>query len=154
MEIEGFENYLIYPDGKVWSKISEKFLVPAKNSRGYMNLGLMKESKKRKSFLVHRLIALHYIPNPHNKPFVDHINRDKTDNRIENLRWATNSQNNINCESRGKVPHKNINLQDNGFHVMIRRNRKHVFTKYCKTLEEALEQRNNWFIQNGEEIPD
>lgn len=46
-------------------------------------------NKGRKSYLVHRLVAMNFIPNPLNKPSVDHINRDINDNRSCNLRWAT-----------------------------------------------------------------
>ena len=49
-----------------------------------------------KRFRAHRLIALTYLPNPKNKPQVDHINRIRHDNSVENLRWVTSLQNNYN----------------------------------------------------------
>ena len=53
----------------------------------------------RKQYLKHRIIAQQFIPNPENKPFIDHINRIKTDNRIENLRWVFASENSKNKSS-------------------------------------------------------
>ena len=58
---------------------------------GYFQLHL-----GNKTWLKHRILALQYIPNPDNLRFVDHINLDKTDNRIENLRWVSRLQNNNN----------------------------------------------------------
>ena len=74
----------------------------SKDNRGYLGVSI-----NGKLYRVHRLVAECYIPNTENKPFIDHINRNKGDNRVENLRWATNSENLRNTakndlvESRG-----------------------------------------------------
>ena len=92
--IDGWDNYVIHPVGTILrihkNKTTE--LKHHKMKKGYMRVGLCKNGKKKK-FLVHRLLALHFIPNPENKSCVDHINGIKDDNRLENLRWLTNKEN-------------------------------------------------------------
>lgn len=62
------------------------------NRFGYKEVALSKDGKT-KTVLLHRLIAIHFVDNPTNLPCVNHINGIKTDNRIENLEWCTQSQN-------------------------------------------------------------
>ena len=62
------------------------------NKHGYCVVGLYKD-KKCKQFRVHRLVALAFIPNPDNLPYVNHIDCDKTNNKSINLEWCTQSDN-------------------------------------------------------------
>ena len=110
MEIEDYPNYLIYPEGLIWSKPGKgRFLKQTVDKDGYHRVGLWQDGKG-KFFSVHRLVAQAFIPNPDNKPDVDHWNQNTHDNRLENLRWVTaleNGQNkgNYNTNTSG---HRNI----------------------------------------------
>lgn len=74
-------------------KEKPKVLKPFKDKKGYLRLGLVNRDGKRNMFGVHRVIAMTFIPNPENKPYIDHINSVKDDNRVENLRWCTSIEN-------------------------------------------------------------
>ena len=87
-----YKNYLIYEDGRIYSKRYKKFLTPKKNWDGYHRIQIW-ENNKCHMVGWHRIIAETFIPNPDNKPFVNHKNGIKTDNRVENLEWVTQKEN-------------------------------------------------------------
>ena len=88
------ENYLISNYGNVWSIRNSRLLKPKETKAGYLRVSPSVNGYRRECF-IHRLVALAFIPNPDNKPTVNHLNENKKDNRVENLEWATNAEQNI-----------------------------------------------------------
>ena len=94
-ELEGFSKYKFSNTGKVWSKHYKKFLSVKPRQDGYIAYNLKNNEGIKKNMLSHRLIALAFIPNQENKPTINHKNHNRADNRVENLEWATISEQNL-----------------------------------------------------------
>ena len=138
MKIKGYEDYSIYEDGRVINKHGREL----KNwigTHGYKRIGLRKDGKQ-KHFRLHRLLAIHFIVNtrPGIAITVDHIDRDKLNNSLSNLRWATREEQIANrggqCEfpiTKGGIYKNRKNYLYQWFEDKIRQ------TKSFKTLELA-----------------
>ena len=107
--------YKISDNGKIYSWKSNRYMSTRICTNKYETLILYKNGKG-KSYSVHRLVADAFIPNPDNLPLVDHINRNKLDNRVENLKWVSHRDNIINSDrvenrqgSVNKIDYKNKN---------------------------------------------
>lgn len=87
-----YSNYAVDRMGNVYSLRKNKQLKPKKNWDGYLRIQLW-DHGDCKYVSIHRLVAEAFIPNPENKPFINHINGIKNDNRIENLEWCTQREN-------------------------------------------------------------
>lgn len=90
--IKDFPDYSITADGSVYNKNGLR-IKPETLRNGYLRVSLSNKTTKHKRFLVHRLVAEAFIPNPNNYPCINHINKSKSDNRIENLEWCTHLYN-------------------------------------------------------------
>lgn len=87
-DVAGYEGlYAVTSCGKVWSYRRKKFLTPVATGNGYLRVGLCKDGQI-KLYMVHRLVADAYIPNPENLPQINHRDENKTNNCLQNLEWC------------------------------------------------------------------
>lgn len=107
-EINNYPNYQVTSDGKIYSKRAKKYLIPKKLQSGYLTVKLCNNSKMRDMY-IHVLVALAFIENPDNKKEVNHKNKNKSDNSIENLEWNTHSENMLHHYATKKSSNTNIN---------------------------------------------
>ena len=112
---------------------------------GYLKVGLYKNGK-RKTFGIHRIIAEIFVENPENKPEVDHIDRDTSNNRPDNLRWATAREQKYNqgmkSTNTSGVSGVSWNRRDNKWIVRLAENGEKKYFGVFTDKDEAIKVRN------------
>lgn len=103
-----YYNYIVYDDGRIYSKLRKRYLTNKIMKDGYCRLQLY-NNNGCKMFNVHRIIAEVFIQNPSNKPFVNHIDGNKQNNRVENLEWCTQKENIEHAIKHGLKKRQEIN---------------------------------------------
>jgi hypothetical protein len=139
MLIKNYPKYHIFRNGAVLSEGFDKHHPPrflkhnVNQQNGYMYVNLYYAPKKARPVYIHRLLGTHFIDNPENKRYIDHKDRNRQNNKLSNLRWATASENTKNTGLRkdNKTGHKGISFCKT-------RNKYRFKNKRFKTLEEAV----------------
>lgn len=102
-DIEGYQGYQISNFGNIKSfrkYKNGKLMIPQKDKKGYLQICLYK-NRKSKTKKMHRLVAQTFILNNENKPQVNHIDGNKTNNNVNNLEWCNNSENQLHAYKNG-----------------------------------------------------
>ena len=149
-KIEGFDGYEISVEGvRSYKNARHGLRETPKMMKGFILDGYLQIRLDGKNYRFHRLLMIAFVPNPENKPLIDHINRNRLDNRIENLRWATHQENceNVSIHSNNKLGIQHIRKNVSGFEFRITRNGI-LHYKYFNTKEEAIAYKDEYFKQN------
>ena len=140
MEINNFPNYLIYKDGRVFSKKRDRFLKGGFN--GIYQRYSLRHNGIQKTLLLHHLVAKHYLPNPNNYPIIDHIDRNQLNNNVNNLRWCRHIDNSHNTGkySTNTSGHKNIYFRTarKSWKYCFRYNGKGIFNRQFKNKIDCI----------------
>jgi len=135
---EGF--YEVSDEGFVRSARTGRVLAPGLHKHGYRLVGLCKDGKQSTK-TVHRLVAIAFIPNPENKPCVDHVFGVAAGDMVKNLRWATSAENgrNAGLSKRNSTGFKGVsfNKRTQKYEARIKLNGKVKYLGSFITAEEA-----------------
>ena len=148
-DIPGYPGYQISNTGKVFSRNRNKFLTFSSDKDGYLRIGISNNNIE-KHFRIHRLVGLTFIPNLDNKPCINHIDGNKSNNNVCNLEWNTIAENNKHARETLRVACKPVILVKDGIEYSFRTTKEVIiflktYTRIWKRLMTGLIQDINGF---------
>jgi hypothetical protein len=152
--IPGFNNYSGNKNGQIKNNLTDKILNYSSNGEGYVRVGLKNQDRQVKFLRVHRVIAELFIENtdPTKYTIVDHLDRNRSNNCVTNLRWATPSENQLNTTKRKDTisKYKGINFDKkiNKWIARISIDSKRKYLGAFNSDEEAFEYRSKFILDN------
>ena len=163
--INGFENYEISNLGNIINIKTGKNIKQNQNKQGYMTVNIINNDKIYKKCLVHRLIGFTFILNPNNKPYIDHIDNNRSNNNITNLRWCLPIENTFNSKipKTNKSGFKGVHYDKSKqlWRAQIQKNLKIIDLGYFFDINDAIKARVDKanilfgdFINQCEKIPE
>jgi len=150
-DIIDYQNYRISSKGNVYSKnIKRNIKHKIEKKDGYHRIAISKNGKQ-KFFHIHKLVGIHFIPNPENKPTVDHIKGDKDNNCICSLRWANKDEQQWNqpLPKNNTSGHKNIHWhkRKNKWQILVTNKGYEIYLGSFDCLEIAIDLRD-WYYEH------
>jgi hypothetical protein len=138
LPIKDYPNYEVSICGQVRNVTTKRILKPGIRGNGYYFVVLCNKNSI-KSHSIHRLVAKAFIPNIFNKEFVDHINNQKLDNTVSNLRWCTNQQNQFNSllSKRNTSGIRGVTWEKNKWRARLEYNGKKIHLGYFDDINDA-----------------
>jgi len=142
--------YEVSASGIVRNVKSKKITTQRISNNGYKMITVFKKgtAKRTKHFKIHRLVAEAFIPNPDEKPEVDHRDGNRFNNCVQNLRWATRSENQGNKHRPNGI--RNVYMTGSGkWVVKATHQNKVVRVGLYDTIEDGAKAYNKWVVDNG-----
>ena len=150
--VKDFANYEINKDGIIRNSQTMYILKPSLSKNGNYPQVCLHKDGKHYSRTVHRLMGLTFLENPNNYETIDHIDRNRQNNNLSNLRWANRSEQAINRNKRDMVyretntGHHHISYSKSRNRYIVQKRDIGVLCKTFKTLQEAIAFRDTLLI--------
>ena len=118
-KIPNHSYYSVTPDGRIFThKRRSGWITGATDKLGYKRLNATDDSGSRSNLYVHRAVAMAYLPNPDNKPHVNHKDNNPSNNHVGNLEWCTAAENRAHAAKQNRLPR--LQGDSNGNHKYSR----------------------------------